>query len=165
MTVPPEASWAVSVDPTCFAPAPLPVSPVSTSATASSSPLSMTFASPGRKEQPPAASRPRNRSRKQHVKTPSAPPCPPHEKEVSTEDDWTRVKCPKEKKRIQNRVAQRTYRKSLAAVESGSLARRVHLFAGEERKRVKGGKGERGEVGFVGGVQAELTRCLPQVTG
>lgn len=26
------------------------------------------------------------------------------------EDDWTRVKCPKEKKRIQNRVAQRTYR-------------------------------------------------------
>lgn len=32
---------------------------------------------------------------------------------LSAEDDWTRVKDPKEKKRIQNRVAQRTYRKFL----------------------------------------------------
>ena len=30
--------------------------------------------------------------------------------ELAAEDDWTKVKDPKEKKRIQNRVAQRTYR-------------------------------------------------------
>lgn len=34
------------------------------------------------------------------------------EVKLSAEDDWTKVKDRKEKKRIQNRVAQRTYRKS-----------------------------------------------------
>lgn len=34
----------------------------------------------------------------------------PNPKSLGKEDDWTRVKDPKEKKRIQNRVAQRTYR-------------------------------------------------------
>ena len=37
----------------------------------------------------------------------------PHNGELREEDDWTKVKDPKEKKRIQNRVAQRTYRKFL----------------------------------------------------
>lgn len=31
---------------------------------------------------------------------------------LKEEDDWTKVKDPKQKKRIQNRVAQRTYRMS-----------------------------------------------------
>lgn len=37
----------------------------------------------------------------------------PNNGELREEDDWTKVKDPKEKKRIQNRVAQRTYRKFL----------------------------------------------------
>lgn len=36
----------------------------------------------------------------------------PPKTDLRAEDDWTKVKDPKEKKRIQNRVAQRTYRMS-----------------------------------------------------
>lgn len=35
---------------------------------------------------------------------------------LSVEDDWTKVKDRKEKKRIQNRVAQRTYRMSCVQI-------------------------------------------------
>ncbi|GAO19034.1 uncharacterized protein UV8b_01041 [Ustilaginoidea virens] len=121
----------------------------------------MTFASPGRKEQPPAASRPRNRSRKQHVKTPSAPPCPPHEKEVSTEDDWTRVKCPKEKKRIQNRVAQRTYRHRMKA-RLGELQAR--LDSHERLRHQQPGRGH-GDAEMPRGADGAFTAAAPDVVG
>lgn len=43
----------------------------------------------------------------------------PNNGELREEDDWTKVKDPKEKKRIQNRVAQRTYRKLLLTASNG----------------------------------------------
>ncbi|KYK57386.1 hypothetical protein DCS_04395 [Drechmeria coniospora] len=57
------------------------------------------------------------------------------EVELSVEDDWTRVKDRKEKKRIQNRVAQRSYRSRMKA-RLGELQSR--LQAHEEQRAKEG---------------------------
>lgn len=43
----------------------------------------------------------------------------PRNGELREENDWTKVKDPKEKKRIQNRMAQRTYRTSKGICQPG----------------------------------------------
>jgi hypothetical protein len=60
--------------------------------------------------------------------------------ELREEDDWTRVKDPKEKKRIQNRVAQRTYRTYIPFSVPSSLYPRLRLDLVEDPSRVCMGK-------------------------
>ncbi|KAK7704508.1 hypothetical protein SLS57_010470 [Botryosphaeria dothidea] len=77
------------------------------------------------------------------------------------EDDWTRVKDRKEKKRIQNRVAQRTYRQRIKA-RLGELQARVDYH--EERSAsLQGADSTDGKSGSVEtrGTSPASTRALP----
>ncbi|GAB0138071.1 hypothetical protein EsDP_00006317 [Epichloe bromicola] len=75
----------------------------------------------------------RNRNRRRNSRTSATSSLLPNPAELSLEDDWTRVKCPKEKKRIQNRVAQRTYRHRMKA-RLGELQARLD---NHERQRIE----------------------------
>lgn len=104
----PVGSGIIPSDPVTFTTVPFPVSPTTT---AMSSPPSITAFPPLPSDVPPQPSH-GNQNRRHQSKMSTTPSSLPNPKELSKEDDWTRVKCPKEKKRIQNRVAQRTYRES-----------------------------------------------------
>ncbi|KAG5999407.1 hypothetical protein E4U54_001866 [Claviceps lovelessii] len=105
----PVSSIPISSDPMTFMTLRLPVSPTSITTTTMSSPPSTASFPPLTPDVPPQSSN-RNRGRRHQSKMSTPSSSLPNPKELSIEDDWTRVKCPKEKKRIQNRVAQRTYR-------------------------------------------------------
>ncbi|KAG6040929.1 hypothetical protein E4U41_006580 [Claviceps citrina] len=112
-----------------------PVSPTSMTTTALPSPpstVSFPPQTPLASDPPPQPSN-RTRNRRHHSKMSAASSSLPNPKELSIEDDWTRVKCPKEKKRIQNRVAQRTYRHRMKA-RLGELQARLD---NHERQRME----------------------------
>ncbi|KAG6002744.1 hypothetical protein E4U21_002801 [Claviceps maximensis] len=128
----PVSSMATPSDPVTFTTVGFPVSPRSiTTTTMSSPPPNASFPFLTRDVVPRSCNR--NRGRRHHSKMSTPSSSLPNPKELSIEDDWTRVKCPKEKKRIQNRVAQRTYRHRMKA-RLGELQARLDSH---ERQRME----------------------------
>ncbi|KAG5977693.1 hypothetical protein E4U55_006603 [Claviceps digitariae] len=128
----PVSSMTIPSNPVTFTTVCLPVSPTSITTTTISSPPATASFGPLTPDVPPQSST-RNRSRRHHSKMSTPSSSLPNPKELSIEDDWTRVKCPKEKKRIQNRVAQRTYRHRMKA-RLGELQARLDSH---ERQRME----------------------------
>ncbi|KAG5929619.1 hypothetical protein E4U53_002410 [Claviceps sorghi] len=147
MTVQSEPCWNYPVtsitipgDPLAPTTVRFPASPISVTATTMSSPPSSASFPRLTPDVPPRSAN-RNRSRKHYSKLLTPSSSLPNPKELSIEDDWTRVKCPKEKKRIQNRVAQRTYRHRMKA-KLGELQARLDNHERQRMEQIAPGTGD-----------------------